>query len=214
VVSPLHFGTNAAVPFTYWTADNFVSTGCFNLECPGFVQLNNNLVLGAPNWSAPTQPGGQQVVINLQWQAQQNPDGTLFGWVLYYNCTPSNYYTCYVGYIPIATYGTGQLSVYANNVEFGGETLTSGTISGQMGSGALPSAGPSYTAYQSNAYYVYVTSPGHFSAENCDLGYANFPQTDSCYGEAVALPTCGSPPRFPCNSFYFGGPGGTNCPGQ
>jgi hypothetical protein len=79
VVSPLHFGTNAAVPFTYWTADNFASTGCFNLECAGFVQLNNNLILGAPNWSAPTQPGGQQVVINLQWQAQQNPDGTLYG---------------------------------------------------------------------------------------------------------------------------------------
>lgn len=213
-VAPLHYNTNAAVPFIYWTADGYLTTGCYNLECAGFVQLNNKLILGVPNWSTPSQPGGQQVVINLQWQAQQNPDGTLWGWALYYNCTPSNLYTCGVGYYPISTYGSGQLSKYSNHLQFGGETYTSThALFGQMGSGALPSAGPPYAAYQSNAYYVYVTSPGTHSAAPCVLGYDNFPQTDSCYGEAVALPSCGSPPLYPCNSFYFGGSGGTNCGG-
>lgn len=40
-VAPTHYQTNAAVPFLYWTADSYRSTGCYNLECPGFVQYSN-----------------------------------------------------------------------------------------------------------------------------------------------------------------------------
>ncbi|KAH9713150.1 NEP-interacting protein 1 [Citrus sinensis] len=32
--------------FIYWTSDGYQSTGCYNLDCPGFVQTNKNIALG------------------------------------------------------------------------------------------------------------------------------------------------------------------------
>ncbi|CAK9215412.1 unnamed protein product [Sphagnum troendelagicum] len=32
--------------FIYWTADSYQYTGCYNLECSGFVQIDNTWVLG------------------------------------------------------------------------------------------------------------------------------------------------------------------------
>jgi hypothetical protein len=53
--------------FTYWTADNYNTTGCYNLTCDAFVQLP-----GAP--IAPGMPlgpvsviGGQQFIIELSY---------------------------------------------------------------------------------------------------------------------------------------------------
>ncbi|KAJ8755768.1 hypothetical protein K2173_024312 [Erythroxylum novogranatense] len=34
--------------FIYWTRDGYHRTGCYNLECPGFVQTNNRFVIGGP----------------------------------------------------------------------------------------------------------------------------------------------------------------------
>jgi hypothetical protein len=211
-VAPSHYNTNAAVPFIYYTNQNYApGSGCYNLECGGFVQTSNALVLGVPNWPGPSQPGGQQVVFSLQYQAIVFDDGTLFGWELYYNCTPQTLYTCAIGYYPVSVYGTGQLSMGSNDLQFGGETYTSThTLFGQMGSGAFPNAGPGYAAYQSNVYYVewhlYRDGQHHPLAVSANLGYDDFPQTTACYGE---LCTANS-----CNFFYFGGPGGANCPGS
>ncbi|XP_022714530.1 uncharacterized protein LOC111274159 [Durio zibethinus] len=33
--------------FIYWTSDGYEKTGCYNLECPGFVQTDNKVVLGS-----------------------------------------------------------------------------------------------------------------------------------------------------------------------
>jgi hypothetical protein len=215
-VEPIRFGTNAAVPFIYWTANSYNDSTCYDTDCPGFILLNNNLILGVPNWPGPGQPGGQQVVISLQWQAWPNPGGGL-DWALYYNCNNSNYNTCIVGYYPAALYGSGQLSKNANDLQFGGETLTSGPniVFGPMGSGAFPSAGSGYAAYYANVYYVYTTSTSPYwtySTALSDLGYDDPPLTNSCYGEALTFPGCGYPTNFHCNSFFFGGPGGASCP--
>ncbi|CAN1217943.1 hypothetical protein LINPERPRIM_LOCUS1183 [Linum perenne] len=34
--------------FIYWTSDNYTSTGCYNLECPGFVQTSQKIGPGTP----------------------------------------------------------------------------------------------------------------------------------------------------------------------
>ncbi|GLT69272.1 hypothetical protein SLA2020_414340 [Shorea laevis] len=34
--------------FIYWTGDGYANTGCFNLDCPGFVQVNKQFVFGTP----------------------------------------------------------------------------------------------------------------------------------------------------------------------
>lgn len=201
-VAPSHYNTNAAVAFIFWTPDGYTS-GCYNLECIGFVQVNNNVVLGAPNWSGPSQPGGQQVVFDAEWEAVRSvQDGTIQAWWFYYNCQ-TNYYHCAVGYLPVSVYGGGQLSQYSNSLQFGGETYSyNHTNNGAMGSGALPSAGPSNAAYQTWVFYVDLTR----RARDANLAYLNFPQTDACYGELCTIQVC--------DSFYFGGPGGLNCPGQ
>ncbi|KDP40819.1 hypothetical protein JCGZ_24818 [Jatropha curcas] len=33
--------------YSYWTRDNYQSTGCYNLDCPGFVQTNHRIAFGA-----------------------------------------------------------------------------------------------------------------------------------------------------------------------
>jgi hypothetical protein len=45
-------------------ADGYKNTGCYNLECPGFVQISKNVVLGGP--LSPTSTyNGQQFDIKL-----------------------------------------------------------------------------------------------------------------------------------------------------
>ncbi|KAL9245117.1 hypothetical protein vseg_018805 [Gypsophila vaccaria] len=38
-------GTNEPTLFIYWTSDSYQHTGCYNLECPGFVQTNPSIAL-------------------------------------------------------------------------------------------------------------------------------------------------------------------------
>ncbi|CDP16942.1 unnamed protein product [Coffea canephora] len=46
-VNPKLFGDNSPRFFTYWTADSYGTTGCYNLLCSGFVQTTNRISLGA-----------------------------------------------------------------------------------------------------------------------------------------------------------------------
>ncbi|KAJ1260331.1 hypothetical protein BS78_10G224000 [Paspalum vaginatum] len=41
IVDPARYGDSNAHFFVYWTADGHKSTGCFNLECNGFVPVND-----------------------------------------------------------------------------------------------------------------------------------------------------------------------------
>ncbi|CAI9103292.1 OLC1v1001748C1 [Oldenlandia corymbosa var. corymbosa] len=54
-VYPELYGDNRTRFYTFWTfiigstrSDNFKSTGCYNLQCPGFVQTSKEIALGAP----------------------------------------------------------------------------------------------------------------------------------------------------------------------
>ncbi|KAI3986893.1 hypothetical protein MKX01_014594 [Papaver californicum] len=43
---PLIFGDSHSRLFGYWTADGDLMTGCFNIRCPGFVQVSRNTTFG------------------------------------------------------------------------------------------------------------------------------------------------------------------------
>ncbi|KAJ4848624.1 hypothetical protein Tsubulata_045650, partial [Turnera subulata] len=47
-VSPDLYGDSITRFTTQWTADGYKSTGCFNTQCSGFVQVDPNLHLGGP----------------------------------------------------------------------------------------------------------------------------------------------------------------------
>ncbi|KAI3821348.1 hypothetical protein L1987_08914 [Smallanthus sonchifolius] len=45
-VSPDLYGDNTRL-FTYWTSDGYQATGCYNLLCSGFIQINSDIAMGA-----------------------------------------------------------------------------------------------------------------------------------------------------------------------
>ncbi|XP_021841578.2 uncharacterized protein [Spinacia oleracea] len=54
IVHPELYGDFQTRFFVYWTSDDSVNTGCFDLHCEGFVQVNNRVALGAPMESVST----------------------------------------------------------------------------------------------------------------------------------------------------------------
>ncbi|XP_074337366.1 protein neprosin-like [Apium graveolens] len=46
-VNPSVYGDHQTRLFAYWTADSSKKTGCFDQTCPGFVQTNSKIALGA-----------------------------------------------------------------------------------------------------------------------------------------------------------------------
>ncbi|KAL9440313.1 hypothetical protein AB3S75_019050 [Citrus x aurantiifolia] len=46
-VNPSVYGDRKTRLFVYWTADASKTTGCFDVTCPGFVQVSNEIALGA-----------------------------------------------------------------------------------------------------------------------------------------------------------------------
>nr|CAD1830847.1 unnamed protein product [Ananas comosus var. bracteatus] len=56
---PQLYGDNKTRLFIYWTSDAYVTTGCYNLKCPGFMQTNKQVVLGGPIAPVSTYSGKQ-----------------------------------------------------------------------------------------------------------------------------------------------------------
>ncbi|GAB4856141.1 hypothetical protein Ancab_024781 [Ancistrocladus abbreviatus] len=50
-VSPDLYGDNNTRLFTYWTSDAYQATGCYNLLCSGFIQINNENSHGSKHLS-------------------------------------------------------------------------------------------------------------------------------------------------------------------
>ncbi|KAF8234110.1 hypothetical protein L208DRAFT_1089886, partial [Tricholoma matsutake] len=142
-VYPQHFQTTDGVLYIYW---NSGKTGCFNLDCPGFVQVDKNWGLGGrfpDHYSTPQQRWG----FRMQWKLLKGD------WWLFLD--GSGAYES-IGYYPTSIYGGGQLSRNAEQIEFGGEV---GRFVGdpwpQMGNGIMSSssAGAVTAASQFLIYY-------------------------------------------------------------
>jgi hypothetical protein len=145
IVYPDHFQTTNAVLFIHWTADYYASTGCYNLECPGFVQVNHNWWLGGPffHYSTPASWWG----FSMEWKLFNG------NWWLYLRGSGAVYDP--VGYYPTSIYNGGQMSRHAEGMNYGGEV---GRKVGEnwppMGSGMLSTMGVNAAANQALIYYI------------------------------------------------------------
>jgi hypothetical protein len=104
-----------------------------------------------------------------------------------------------VGYYPQSVFRGGQMTKYAQSVDFGGETASDSSQSGQMGSGAFANTGWGYAAYQRNISYTDKSGKDH--PAKLKAGQA----TKSCYTIDVHNKTSGGWGTY----FFFGGP---RCP--
>jgi hypothetical protein len=191
----LHQGDNPLAPhlFVYWTSDDYQGIGCYNLECPGFVQTSNTWVLGG-SLAYTTLAEETQNEFNYEDEISISVtfDSTIPGWSLFINETN-------VGYWPSSLYTTLQTS--ADTVEWGGEIAPS-TIptNTSMGSGAFPSAGFPLPAYQRNVIF-YDSALTPMNADLSLLGVTNA----NCYN--VSIQQSGDFANWG-SYFFFGGPGG------
>ena len=187
---PAKYKTSKTVLFIYWTADNYKSVGCYNLDCKGFVQTNKNVFLGAPFSNYSTNGG-------TQWQATL--ETFLYNgnwWVYLGGGSASNA----IGYYPGSVYKGGPMATGANEIDFGGETVGA-TIWPQMGSGQFPSAGFGHAAFMKGIAYFPNSSTrlvGKLSVSQ---------PSPNCYKDVTTNDSKSSFGTY----FYFGGPGGTKC---
>jgi hypothetical protein len=184
---PNKYGSQASRLFIYFTADNYMTTGCYNLDCPGFVQTSNSVHFGGA-FGSYSSPGGAQCEVSAEYYFSQG------NWWLAINGN-------WVGYYPGSLYRGGQLSRYATEIEFGTESVGT-SIWPPEGSGYWSTSGFGYAAYQRNLF-LFTPSGGTMS----DVLTPSIP-SPRCYSV--------SGPYFSSSSgwgayFYEGGPGGSGC---
>ena len=184
---PRQWGNEDSRLFIYWTADYYSTTGCYNLDCPGFVQIASSGILGA-EFNHYSTRGGPQYEFSARYYLF---DGN---WWLSIQGT-------WIGYYSGAIYRGGQLSRYSQFIEFGTEG-TGTTVWPDEGSGSWSSAGFGSAAYQRNLYYTNLSGAAYWdSLERWD-------PSPSCY--STSGPFFSSSPSSGAY-FFEGGPGGPGC---
>jgi hypothetical protein len=144
VYPDLFQGSTLTRLFLFSTPDGYQS-GAYNLQ-GGFIQVDNTWVIGG-SFDA-SGPGGDQRGFLMQWQRDAQGNWWLF---LGGSGAPAA-----VGYYPVALYRGGQLSQYAEMIDFGGEVCgqQNGRQTGEMGSGRPASAGWQQAAFQRACAYL------------------------------------------------------------
>lgn len=187
-VYPALYGNTYPCLFVFWTADGYNNTGAYNLTKPGFIQVTNAFILGAP-WNRWSTGNSTQWGFQMTWYR----DPANGNWWLFLRGAGK---TVPVGYYPRALYGNGQMSKYATRIDFGGE-VTGQTASGQMGSGAFAQAGWRQAAFQKDIYFF----PASGKAAWANL----YPrETNPAYYKIDVRNGRSTWGTY----FYFGGPGG------
>nr|XP_043622257.1 uncharacterized protein LOC122593865 [Erigeron canadensis] len=132
-VNPSVYNDHETRLYLYWTADGSKTTGCFDLTCPGFVQVNHEIALGAAIYPV-SKPYGLPFVITVY--IFQDPE-TGNWWVNY-----GNYIN--IGYWPGDLFEL--LRYQGIMVKWGGEVYSTrvkthpGHTATQMGNGERPPA--------------------------------------------------------------------------
>ena len=191
---PALWGSQNSALFIYWTADGYIVTGCYNLNCAGFVQTNNSVILGGgfTHYSVVGQKI-YQIVLSYWLHGGK--------WWLKFNNT-------WVGYYPAAQYAQGGLTtgLYrgAAEIDYGGETVGT-TIWPPMGSGQWPTKGPLYAAEHLKIRF-FTTKTGSAPAMHNATLTAQQP-SPRCYKIIVHNNSATASKSY----FLFGGHGGTGC---
>ncbi|PON84574.1 carboxyl-terminal peptidase [Trema orientale] len=132
---------NGSRLYTYWTGDGYQRTGCFNVLCPGFVQVSSVIALGLilPH---STFNGSQSDMLLSVYQ-----DHASGHWWLMFEDK-------YVGYWPKAI--VPRLGDGAGSVSWGGQIYSPVTVlSPEMGSGHFPEE-PYRVNYRIAAYIIQI----------------------------------------------------------
>eukprot|EP00253_Pinus_taeda_P030921 PITA_30921 len=190
IVNPNTYGDSRTRFFTYWTADGYGKTGCWNLNCPGFVLAPGSPAYpGSPMASVSTYDGEQPV---LDIKVSKANDS----WNLYVN-------EQLLGWWPASLFKNLRSS--SNRVDYGGEVCFSpgGSPGSQftttdMGSGHFPSEGFGRSAHIRDVQITdnngqLIDIPG-----NATAGRPN------CYNVSIEVDHQNG------KHVYFGGPGGDN----
>ncbi|KAL5697679.1 hypothetical protein ACHQM5_028799 [Ranunculus cassubicifolius] len=143
IVHPGIFNDNRPRLYTYWTGDGFGNTGCFNIMCPGFVQVSTEIYLGS-YLNPLSEFGGPQREIDIQ--VYKDPKYEQW-WLVFANKL--------VGYWPTLIFKNFQS---ASIVEWGGEVLNKGNgghhTRTQMGSGRYANEGYGMSSYFRNILVI------------------------------------------------------------
>ncbi|KAJ1408713.1 hypothetical protein SESBI_23336, partial [Sesbania bispinosa] len=192
-VSPDLYGDNNTRLFTYWTSDAYQATGCYNLLCSGFIQINNDIALGASIYPLSNYGSSQYDISILVWKDPKEGNW----WMQFGNDHVLGYWPA-----PLFSY----LSDSASMIEWGGEVVNSESdgqhTSTQMGSGHFPDEGFGKASYFKN---IQIVDGDNKLRAPKDLG--TFTEQESCY--SVKTANAGDWGNY----FYYGGPGrNPDCP--
>ncbi|KAK2453582.1 hypothetical protein QL285_001250 [Trifolium repens] len=177
-------GTNKI--FVGWQSDNFKKTGCYNVQCQGFVQIESHYYVGGviPKVSV---YGGPMVDMPINILLENNR-----WWVII------NHYT--VGYFP-ATLFTNLNA--ADEVGWGGRTIAIGVPSPPMASGYFPDGDFYHVGYFINMGYKNATTSADIGPD--ELAVHENTDASNCYRVKY-----NDNSQFGGHALQFGGPGG-NC---
>eukprot|EP00262_Sarcandra_glabra_P003907 TRINITY_DN1477_c0_g1_i3.p1 TRINITY_DN1477_c0_g1~~TRINITY_DN1477_c0_g1_i3.p1 ORF type:complete len:412 (-),score=66.93 TRINITY_DN1477_c0_g1_i3:103-1338(-) len=192
-VSPDLYGDHNTRLFTYWTSDAYQATGCYNLLCSGFIQINNEIAMGASIFPISGYRRSQYDISILVWKDPKEGH-----WWMQFG----NDYV--LGYWP--SYLFSYLADSATMIEWGGEVVNSETdgqhTATQMGSGHFPDEGFGKASYFRNIQIV--DGSNNLRAPK---GIGTFTEQSDCYDVQN-----GDQGNWG-NYFYYGGPGrNPNCP--
>lgn len=196
-VNQRRYITTEPVLFIYYTNNSYGEAscnpnnhqfGCYDLDCPAFIQVDNDYVLGLP---FPKSSVVNSTIVYYQW-----------AWILYKLRWWLSIYDSFrerkswIGYYPIKVYGGGAMSSGAGSIQFGGEvTRVVNTTWPPMGSGEYAVDDLERVAVQQHIHYF--APDGREIAANLSVC------VDSCCYSALLGNNANT-------DLYFGGPGGTN----
>nr|POF03709.1 hypothetical protein CFP56_06629 [Quercus suber] len=170
-------------------SDGYASTGCYNLDCPGFVQVDSRIAMGA-RVNPYSVYGGEQHSMNFHIWKDDLGGGH---WWLYLS------HTYLLGYWPASLFSI--LAISANSVTWGGEVANEQRggehTTTQMGSGHFAQEGAGRASFFQN---LRIMDPLHVFRVPSNVH--RFNTVPNCYNLLHRD-----------DFFYFGGPGRSlNCP--
>ncbi|XP_010420711.1 PREDICTED: uncharacterized protein LOC104706237 [Camelina sativa] len=187
-VYPSRYHDNQPRLFTYWTKNGYNGTGCYGIDCGGFIQTSSTIAIGAAISRTSTSRSTQ---LDITIQISKDPVSGNWWLGLGQDNVPIGYWTAAIFTV---------LSDHATTVEWGGEVLYR-NLSGvntmaQMGSGGYADKGFRRAAYFCN---LKVAENNHTLLPVEDFGVqADYPQYFTV--KKLYNSNCG-------NHFYYGGPG-------
>jgi hypothetical protein len=186
-VSPDLYGDNNTRLFTYWTSDAYQATGCYNLLCSGFIQINSDIAMGASISPVSNYAGSQYDISILVWKDPKEGNW----WMRFGDEKVLGYWPA-----PLFSY----LADSASMIEWGGEVVNSEPdgehTSTQMGSGHFPNEGFGKSSYFRNIQIV--DGSNNLRAPK---GLGTFTEQSNCYDVQKGYNSAWG------NYFYYGGPG-------